>query len=57
MQIYMKLIKALKMIILNKILANDLEKIFSMVVNFFLDKKFNLGYNESIKNGELARYS
>ena len=53
----MKLIKAMKMIIVNKISANDLEKNFSMVVNFFLDKKFNLGYNESIKNGELARYS
>ena len=53
----MKLIKAMKMIILNKISANDLEKNFSMVVNFFLDKKFNLGYNEPIKNGELARYS
>ena len=53
----MKLTKAMKMIILNEISANDLEKNFSMVVNFFLDKKFNLGYNESIKNGELARYS
>ena len=57
MQVYMKLIKAMKMIILNEISANDLEKIFSMVVNFFLDNKFNLGYNEPIKNGELARYS
>ena len=52
----MKLTKALKMIIPNEILANDLEN-FSTVVNFFLDKRFNLGYNELIKNGELARYS
>ena len=52
----MKLTKALKMIIPNEISVNDLEN-FSMVVNFFLDKKSNLGYNEPIKNGELARYS
>ena len=49
----MKLTKALKMIIQNEISVNDLEN-FSMVVNFFLDKKFNLGYNELIKNGELV---
>ena len=52
----MKLTKALKMIIPNEISVNDLEN-FSMVVNFFLDKRFNLGYNEPIKNRELARYS
>ena len=56
MPVYMKLTKALKMIIPNEISVNDLEN-FSMVVNFFLDKKSNLGYNELIKNGELARYS
>ena len=52
MPVYMKLTKAMKMIILNEISANDLEKFFSTVVNFFLDKEFNLGYNEPIKNEE-----